>query len=90
MSAATSSIQPFGDKQYKKPDNIKSSTYIAMADLPPVKQLAVVAHSTKPAISYHFNTEPDSQQITGSTTVIRLPLLFPCGRLIAGGVSLYI
>ena len=35
---ATCSIQPFGGKCYEKPDNVKASICIAMADVPAVKQ----------------------------------------------------
>ena len=45
--SATCSIQPFGGKRYEKPDNVTASMYIAMADVPAVKQLPVVALSVK-------------------------------------------
>ena len=45
--SATCSIQPFGGKQYKKPDNVKASMYVAMADVLAVKQLPVMALSVK-------------------------------------------
>ena len=45
--SATSSIQPFGGKRYEKPDNVKASMYVAMADLPAVKQLPIMALRVK-------------------------------------------
>ena len=45
--SATCSIQSFGGKRYEKPDNVKASMYVAMADVPVVKQLPVVALSVK-------------------------------------------
>ena len=45
--SATCSIQPFGGKRYKKPDNVTASMYVDMADAPAVKQLPVVALSMK-------------------------------------------
>ena len=45
--SATCSIQPFGGKRYEKPDNITASMYIAMAYVPAVKQLPVVALRVK-------------------------------------------
>ena len=41
--SATCSIQPFGGKRYEKPDNVTASMYVAMEDVPAVKQLPVVA-----------------------------------------------
>ena len=40
-------IQLFGGKQYEKPDNVKASMYVAMADLLAAEQLPVVALSVK-------------------------------------------
>ena len=45
--SATCSIQPFEGMHYEKPDNIMASMYVAMAALPAVKQLSVVALSVK-------------------------------------------
>ena len=45
--SATCSIQPFGCKHYEKPDNVKASMYVAMAEVPAVKQLPVMALSVK-------------------------------------------
>ena len=40
---ATCSIQLFESKRYEKPDNVTALMYVAMAALPAVKQLPVVA-----------------------------------------------
>ena len=45
--SATCSLQLFRGKCYEKPDNIKASMYVAMADLLAVKQLPVVGLSVK-------------------------------------------
>ena len=45
--SATCSKQPFVGKQYEKPDNVKASMYVAMADLPTINHLSNVALSAK-------------------------------------------
>ena len=45
--SATCSIQPFGGKHYEKPDNVMALMYIAVADVPAIKQLPVVVLSVK-------------------------------------------
>ena len=45
--SATCSIQPFGGKCYGKPENVTASMYVAIADVPPVIELPVVALSLK-------------------------------------------
>ena len=45
--SATYGIQPFVGEQYEKPDNVKASMYVAMADLPTINQLSNVALSAK-------------------------------------------
>ena len=45
--SATCSIQPFEGKRYEKPDNVTALMYVAMAALPAVKQLPIVAPSVK-------------------------------------------
>ena len=44
---ATCSIQLFGGKCYEKQYNVKASMYVAMADVPAVKQLPIMALSMK-------------------------------------------
>ena len=57
--SATCSIQPFAGKHYEKPDNIKASMYVAMADVPAVKQLPVAFHaSDEVSLPAFFDPEP--------------------------------
>ena len=41
--SATCSIQQFGGKRYEKPDSVTALMYVAMADIPAVKQLPAVS-----------------------------------------------
>ena len=45
--SATCSIQPFSGNRYEKPDNVTASMYVAMADVPAVEQLPIMALSVK-------------------------------------------
>ena len=52
--SATCSIQSFGGKRYEKPDNVKASMYVAMADVP-----AVAFHaSDEVSLPAFFDPEP--------------------------------
>ena len=65
-----------------RPDNVTASMYLAMVDVLAVKQLPVVVLSVKPAVSFHFSTEPDSEQITGN-------ILSRCCTTVKGYLLLY-